>query len=757
MSLLTSFLGLFKWDTSDNTDLNSKFQINKALNENWNIIDSYCENFNTSIMQNETNILKNTNDITSLKERTTNTETNIATLQSDSGHIIELSLNNNTYVLTVTLKNKAGTVLNTSSVDFPVEELILDLDYDSTTKEIVITLKSGTVRRIPLADLISGLVSQGDFDELEDRVDDIEEGQAEQNTAITQNANNIASLQAENADLQEQIKDKENNELKGTASGTSIHLSDSADSRVANVNLNGNSKQGTTSISAGDEYDSPSPEHEQPIKSCGEDVQLFDNNQVPYYNVEGYASYSALNTGVRVICNRASDNLVIRYKILDLTGHEGKKITVKANVKSSANNPGLLYLRIVDTDGNLSDDFPASTSATTLNGILTASITVPDKLDETYHYLALALYGTRGAIPNVGDYVDYNELKVIAGATIASWSPYGMGSISKKITNKNYYRLEDIQEKTQNGVTYSIKDGVIKLNGDCTGGFNILLNSRYSLKAGNYTMSAKILSGSYTGTIGKYVKDSNNLNIIDGNVIDITVKRTLSQDYTNCRSSFFIGKNATFNNFEALVQLEAGETASEAIPNQEQVYAIPTQQPMRSDGDVRDKFIPKDGKWYERHNIIKYLFTGNESWSKAPNGFIIQNFANIDSYEARCNRFVCSNSSTTWTGENQFGFNSLNTLWFQTTKFTTIEEWKEYLKNNETYIEYVSKNYIDLPCTQEQIKALEAYRKARTYKNVTHIYSEDEVEAVVDLTYVKDLQNYLDNIDTRLSALESEV
>lgn len=39
MSLVTGFLGLFKHDTSNDTDLNSNFDIDTALNGNWDKID----------------------------------------------------------------------------------------------------------------------------------------------------------------------------------------------------------------------------------------------------------------------------------------------------------------------------------------------------------------------------------------------------------------------------------------------------------------------------------------------------------------------------------------------------------------------------------------------------------------------------------------------------------------------------------------------------------------------------------------------
>lgn len=44
MSLRTTFLNLFKWNTSDDEDLNSNFDIDSAMNDNWDIIDDAVSN-----------------------------------------------------------------------------------------------------------------------------------------------------------------------------------------------------------------------------------------------------------------------------------------------------------------------------------------------------------------------------------------------------------------------------------------------------------------------------------------------------------------------------------------------------------------------------------------------------------------------------------------------------------------------------------------------------------------------------------------
>ena len=81
----------------------------------------------------------------------------IAELQADSGASIVLSINSSTYVMTLQLKNKAGTVVSSGSIDLPLESMIINGTYDDQTKKLILTLQSGNTIEISLADIISGL------------------------------------------------------------------------------------------------------------------------------------------------------------------------------------------------------------------------------------------------------------------------------------------------------------------------------------------------------------------------------------------------------------------------------------------------------------------------------------------------------------------------------------------------------------------------------------------------------------------------
>lgn len=76
------------------------------------------------------------------------------------GASIEFIMDSTTFILTARLKDQDGNVLGTQTVDLPLESVVVNGSYDSATKEVVLTLKSGSTIRFSVADLVSGLQSE---------------------------------------------------------------------------------------------------------------------------------------------------------------------------------------------------------------------------------------------------------------------------------------------------------------------------------------------------------------------------------------------------------------------------------------------------------------------------------------------------------------------------------------------------------------------------------------------------------------------
>lgn len=98
---------------------------------------------------------------------------------------LSLTLDEN-YVLTAELIDQNGDLVGEPQVvDLPLESMIIDASYDDVNKMLILTLQNGNTIEVPIADLISGLVSTDQItQELGDSSTDIM-SQAATTTALT--------------------------------------------------------------------------------------------------------------------------------------------------------------------------------------------------------------------------------------------------------------------------------------------------------------------------------------------------------------------------------------------------------------------------------------------------------------------------------------------------------------------------------------------------------------------------------------------
>lgn len=98
-------------------------------------------------------------DVSSFITKDVNNLTNYE-LKTNTGSVIDLSVDTSTFVVTLKLKNSAGTVISTDTIDLPIESVVVSGQYDSTNKKIILTLQNGNTIDIPVGGLISGLQSE---------------------------------------------------------------------------------------------------------------------------------------------------------------------------------------------------------------------------------------------------------------------------------------------------------------------------------------------------------------------------------------------------------------------------------------------------------------------------------------------------------------------------------------------------------------------------------------------------------------------
>lgn len=358
------------------------------------------------------------------------------------------------------------------------------------------------------------------------------------------------------------------------------------------------------------------------------------------------------------------------------------------------------------------------------------------------------------------------NIKLEKGNKATPYSPYGMGSINEKIQTRNWFDVSKISQLVKNGTTTSDGitniDNVITINKTNGQHGSYAMNYLMPIKSGKITVSFKALvSGTHSNT-GILVALYNST---------ATIYATTAQTKFASSKDKWLDYSATFElNQEAIdgihldiqaantgnviqikdVQVELGSTATSYVAHEEQDYSIYTQQPMRSIGDVRDGFAKVDGVWNEVHKIYRLVLNGTENWQTDTNFYYLNNATyKIYSFSlCNCAIYKEKNSITNPTSIFALTKSGSNYIEFSKYNFDTVADFKSYLaekyaSGNPVYVDYELAEPQDLPCTPEQIEALE--NLPSTYKDFTIIQSEDETEAYLEVSGIYDLNNLINN------------
>ena len=433
---------------------------------------------------------------------------------------------------------------------------------------------------------------------------------------------------------------------------------------------------------------SPNPNYEQPIYSAGDNENLFDDNE---------------NNNIWINQNGDKITTEVGSNCLKYNCSEGDTFTISAKF-DVVNGSSIILIAFYDKNDNL-----LARNVALNNEKLTLTKTAPAQTAYMYagHFINKPV-----------------EIKLEQGNKASGYSPYGMGSINEKIQTRNLWNLNS---------SYS-----------STGYATILNQANFKLKKGNYILSFEKVTVTSSILFRFFNKDKSSY-------YDARVTPTSKTPILNALEDIYY-VTLIFNEADSLegIQLEPGSTATQYVPHEEQDYSIFVQQPFRSIGDVRDEFVKKDGKWYERHSIAGYIITGNENWVIEREGTLVALyklstgalFSNkqLCNYKAICVRYSADPNSFFLANDNIRMYNDWN--------FATAQEAKAKFKElydagKPIYIHYILETPLDLPCTEEQIQQLE--NLPSTYKDFTIIQSEDETEAYLEVSGIYDLNKLINN------------
>ena len=351
---------------------------------------------------------------------------------------------------------------------------------------------------------------------------------------------------------------------------------------------------------------SPNPDYPQEIEVIGDNINIFNKNM----NVTTtYLNKTVLDTGVRLTQTQAGNFKYLAFKI----GEDnllGKKLALSTKMQASANNQP----RAVFYFGS-----PTSTAVQQIGSEQITSgstiINIPSSFPGVCDRIYLLLYSNKDGTGNVGDYVDYTDLKVEVGDKPTPYSNYNSGSVGLKQSGKNKLNVTAASKTFAEGITVTVnEDKSITINGTNNSSSTLYfrLADNFVLPAGSYTLSNENSNVSNDNFI--FYDDNNKFprkNISNATFTeDVTIKPYIKILY-----------GATVNNqtiYPMIVEGAYSETTLPAYePYHEKIIPIDLQgNELAKVGNIKDKLkIYRNGEVEIEKKVEKMLLNGSENWA----------------------------------------------------------------------------------------------------------------------------------------------
>lgn len=481
----------------------------------------------------------------------------------------------------------------------------------------------------------------------------------------------------------------------------------------------------------------PSTDYPSEIKAAGDNVNLFcidcdeEKNGIKFTkNVDG--SYNVFGTAT------ADAYFGTIFSIQDSKLINGETYNIHSNIAVSVSEIEILV------EGYKNNTWKGHL----LKGASCPAVATVNLTDLTHVRFGIRV--KKGTSIDIPDF----KIKLEKGSVATPYSSCGMGSAEVDVVNKTLLNIANTEETTKGGITYSIKNGILKLNGTATASFNIQLSKNIKRKKGKYTHSSSYIQS------GLYISFDN----LEYTMISSTVgnKKTfeITEDTTYKTYFIWIDKGTVLSNVEIKLQLEVGDTATDFVEHQSQTAIMPVQQEMLQGDYIED---------VEHHEWGKLVLKGDEGWEIASTNphqdkttyFQTRRFDNLLKTEEIISNYFTKKKL--WEEDVEGTVcapSSAYSLRMRVNKTiaSTSSKLNAYLKarydaNDPIVIYYKLANAIDLELTEAQKAVRE--QKLHTYKNITNINLSDEL-ASIDVTYKKDLDTILNNLQAQIIANASE-
>ena len=552
-------------------------------------------------------------------------------------------------------------------------------------------------------------------------IEAINKKNTEQDTNIQKNAkdietnqNNIKALQVENAEVKaenERLRsDIESISLVGEAEGESIDLDDSSVARFKKFGVGGN--------------------HSQEIR---EGYNILDLSKKPYNeqasSLNG-ATVTQKNGILTIDATSATDLVTVKSVWTSYTNSTNIKmpkgnyytpLTLNINKAEGGESVG-------QKTGNITLEEDCVCAQWFYNVGKGQKIELPLFISNNQNKRTYEQYG---ATPSL----DFpSEIKAVKD------------NVNVVVCNKNLQKNK-WENKTSAGASSNYRSTI---NID---DMNLKLNKKYVIQFKcnvDYSNSTVFVENSITGEslqISKLLYD--NINKINYCVIEITEAIKALINKNNCYIVIFNATGMDVNTYSEEMIFEGENKATDYEAHQEQTITMPLQQEM-----LKEDYFDWDNE-KEVHKWLKLIFDGRENWLQSGN--IYPTF--YISPDEITSKFFTQKSDI-W-GVDEIGFDTANVrpdhvdfrfnLGSNST-ITTLEAWKNKLvemhnsgKPLVLYFRILNQNELDFSDEQKAV-AKKIKETLHTYKNITHIYSTDETNPVLNVEYAKDLNTTISNI-----------
>lgn len=570
-----------------------------------------------------------------------------------------------------------------------------------------------------------------EISEINKKVTENTQNDIKQDNEILELKTNYANLQEQNTKLESQIKKDRENMINLEVEGQSIHIEDSSDLE-GQLEVLGNVEQDTR-----------------------EGYNLYDYIPRVMATTKGLNVTKDTENGYLIVNGTPETNYISIVTGIGITDILKDKVTYTLWQEKYDNK---LYLQVVGRkrDGTGYEYFSATNQKKTFT------------VDKS-KYDGYTINIQTGLTTESGTFNNYkNRYMLYEGTEEKPYEPYGAspspeypseiravgdkGSVGIRKVSKNYFDKNSIF--TSGGYKLSEENGEIiqEKNSEWK-----CLESYVEIKENSdYTLSGEILKSNWTISIWFYDKNKVGINAFKKSNSGLNIYNFTTPK--NAKYIRFVANSSVLN--VSTIQLEEGETKTNHEEHQEQTKILPIQKPML-EGDY---FIKEADGWKEVHTWENKVINGTETMvdgnSPVADNTLVVSIPRKDSgltsdkINIISEQFKGNTTANLWVTDKEgislsAGYISVR---INRKRANTLEEVKEYLKQNNIKCFLKKSTENKLLCTPEQTKVLDELNNFQTYKPVTNITT-DSI-AKLKLKYIADTKTYVDN---KTSNLEQQV